>query len=463
MKVSLMLVAGTAIGLMSMQALAQQERQPSQTPPTDSRPTDPNSKDTTTRKPLDTRDSRDTRATGSVANVLSDLEGTWRVSIQVNPAFFHEMGGHGNGNADWKTGDSPTYDNKSGTNPDRDQQKKDYSPTKNPANPSSTYPGSGSNNSNTPKNTNPKTVTSNPGTATTPSSTRSTDMSSTKTCEGYAVSELIMGGKVLRQSFVSNDMGANSMGYDASRDHARPDANKPENRTDGETNVKGDAKPDRAEHANRGSMNLEEGAFRGLSFFSFDPSDSTYQAVFMDSKSGEICTRSGTYDASSRRIVFEGSGKDASGARDNKAGMNLGDTHVVVEILSNDQHRVTMYKGSADSRTSTAGYNTPGSINTPGNTPGTPNTPNNTNNTNTPKTPGSPARTDGGTPGNTNTTPGTTTSTPALAMNDNVIYTATYTRATSADRTKINNLLHDDDLMYPSRRAAGDGRDVNDR
>lgn len=132
-------------------------------------------------------------------------------------------------------------------------------------------------------------------------------------------------------------------------------------------------------------------SMQALSFFAFDPQRDTYTAVFMSDRDGEIHYRSGQYDVSGRKIVFEdqrsildrtpnritpgnrdrdldkdrtpGIDKDRGIDEDNSGGFERqpattpnrelrgnanpfgDDIRVVVEILSDDQHRVTMYKG----------------------------------------------------------------------------------------------------------------------
>ncbi|MCC6907551.1 MAG: hypothetical protein IT430_06405 [Phycisphaerales bacterium] len=135
-----------------------------------------------------------------------------------------------------------------------------------------------------------------------------------------------------------------------------------------------------------------ERSIQSLSFFAFDPQHDAYTAVFMSDRDGEIHYRTGRYDVAARKIVFEdhqptmldrtptritpgnrerdlneddtpGIDKDRGLNEDNSGGFErepattrsrelYGNTspfgenvRVVVEIISDDQHRVTMYAG----------------------------------------------------------------------------------------------------------------------
>ncbi len=81
----------------------------------------------------------------------------------------------------------------------------------------------------------------------------------------------------------------------------------------------------------------------GLSFFAFDPERDRYEAVFMRSD-GTMHTDTGKYDARSKRIVFDGREPARQGR-----GQNV---RVVLEVLSADTHRVTMYSGAVPNRPS---------------------------------------------------------------------------------------------------------------
>lgn len=153
-----------------------------------------------------------------------------------------------------------------------------------------------------------------------------------KTCTGYATSDLVLGGNILRQVFVSQDMSERKL-QDTQK---QPDAQ---------------TKPDTS------TLSFNPEAFRVLSYLSFDSATNKYQAVFMDSRSGKMHTHSGTYDASARRIVFENTDRnnpdDSMSSPEHDLHVD-GDARVVVELLGQDRYQVTMYSSKnpvRDSRT----------------------------------------------------------------------------------------------------------------
>ncbi|MGE3108143.1 MAG: DUF1579 family protein [Phycisphaerales bacterium] len=304
----------------------------------------------------------------SATSVVRQLEGVWRVEVKVNPSLFMEQAGQ-------KDGMSPSR-----TNPRPDR-------------PGNEAPG------------------------TTRDTDHAKDMS--KTCSGYAVSDLIMGDQILRQSLVSYDMGKLS-GHDGmSQPGNRNDPNSPSrDRNDPNSPSRNPNDPnapgkDRDNRDAKADLTTGSRAFTGLSFISFDPQRDQYQAVFMDSRTGEIESRSGTFDATGSRIVFEdGTSNYGTSPSDQNRSMRDAarqNVRVVVEILSNDRYRVTMHKIGAT---------------------GTPSPSTDRNN----PTPASP-------------TTGTN-------LDKDVVYEATYTRASATEEQTIRDLV-DRNLGREGRSSTG--------
>ncbi len=149
--------------------------------------------------------------------------------------------------------------------------------------------------------------------------------------------------------------------------------------------------------------------FRGLSFISFDADSQQYHCAFLDSRSGKIQSDCGTYNESEKRIVFNGredTGAAEKGAKGARADHNV---RVVVELLSPTQHRVTMYNLDAASPTGRPGQ---------------------------PRDPSTP--------------------TAALDRETDVIYRATYTKASGDDAAQYRRLIQEPTLasVTPSARTA---------
>ncbi len=231
-----------------------------------------------------------------------------------------------------------------------------------------------------------------------------------KSCSGFALSEVIMGGSILKQTFVSNDMGHES------RRAGMNTPSQPDSRTTGTvegTKPARDSAVDRAMDAS--TYTLKDDAFRGLSFISFNEQGDTYQSVFMDSRGAEICTRSGTFDASTNRLVFTASKDASSEMSTSSAADSQRDIQVVVEILSNDQYRVTMYHGDMAKGMS-------GDMNR--------------------TKPNNPARLNES-PAKTNESERNEASGHKNMNAKHVMYTATYTRATGSDIEAIRKIASD--------------------
>ncbi|CAG0982915.1 hypothetical protein PHYC_01865 [Phycisphaerales bacterium] len=160
------------------------------------------------------------------------------------------------------------------------------------------------------------------------------------------------------------------------------------------------------------------------SYLSFDKPAERYSMVIVCGKDGSIKFGTGRFEATATRIVFEsdstdhrpdrsspdikpgGQNQPAINPRDSGSAYGFGDARVVLEILGNDQHKVTMYAKS------------PSATATP------------------PAQPSSPA----GTPART-----------ATEQSD-ILYQATYTRADGAEAQRLRDLIREKPL--PDRSPA---------
>ena len=214
-----------------------------------------------------------------------------------------------------------------------------------------------------------------------------------------------------------------------------------------------------------------------LSFVSFDHQTQTYNAVFMNSMDGSMHQCSGTYDASSQRIVLEGikphgqagaSRTDPAGDQDRMGNQpanrpsgqgNMAsrawshdNVRVEIELFGTDMIRVTMYDSMDRDRNADRWDNQPGTPdsqrnNTDGNTgtassTGNMDNPANRNNPNQPASANQPNRPATAQPGQSDR-PGSTNTYPiAGAAPTTIVYQATYTRATGAEASRIHSLLN---------------------
>lgn len=96
---------------------------------------------------------------------------------------------------------------------------------------------------------------------------------------------------------------------------------------------------------------------QALSFLGFDDQSQQYSFVIMTDRSGKFNCNHGEYDASSKKITFEKEGRAGmSGMRSGQGDKpKLDNVKIVLEIVSNDEHKVTMYDTSASSTRSTPG------------------------------------------------------------------------------------------------------------
>lgn len=91
---------------------------------------------------------------------------------------------------------------------------------------------------------------------------------------------------------------------------------------------------------------------QALSFLGFDDQSQQYSFVLMTDRSGKFNCNHGKFDAGQRRITFEKDSSMRSGAQMGQSGqLSLDNVKIVLEIVSNDEHKVTMYDTSATSRT----------------------------------------------------------------------------------------------------------------
>lgn len=229
--------------------------------------------------------------------------------------------------------------------------------------------------------------------------------------------------------------------------------------------------------------NDSEQAMHGISYISFNAETGSYTAVFMSSRDSEIMYNTGTYDTANRRIVFNANGSSSTSQSDawsDRDPMNRdrtnrdrdtrdradrdqpgregearnpwanpderddnrrtgtttpgqdGDVTVVLEVLDDDTHRVTMYKGTPNLAANNA---RPGNMRDrdttrPGSAPG--------QDTTRPGTaPGQDTTRPGTMPGRDNAERDDRSST----LENNMIYRATYTRASDSEAGELRRKL----------------------
>lgn len=199
----------------------------------------------------------------------------------------------------------------------------------------------------------------------------SDEIPNAQTMNGYAETKLIMGDKILQQTVVVT--GGDSMNPQSPRIQPgnRPGSAQPANPAPASPAdaTRDDATPSQPGTAHRTGVHSngdhKQGGYTGMSFLSFDEATRTYSIVFMDDMKGEIRYDTGTFDAAANRIVFDGRDPVMGNENPNRpssavapnapaTGTPRNDTNrtaashdnvrVVLELLGNDQHRVTMYK-----------------------------------------------------------------------------------------------------------------------
>ena len=247
-------------------------------------------------------------------SLLKQMEGQWKVDVSVNTSLW---------NPHLFTND------KKGTNPS------EANPT-NPANP---------------------TTPTNPSNPTDPARNPDSTQNGAETMQSftaYSTSKLILGENVLQQSTVMPDLKSRMSAEDKRNDRS-------ENRSE--------------------TKSVSQEMFKGLSLLSFDENAKTYSMAFLSNCESQIQLKSGTYQATSTQLVFQGShghqnesyGQPNTTAQpghspnsvpnsapnsnpvdsaksptwrpsDNAAHANaMMGCQVVVDIISPDEHHVTMY------------------------------------------------------------------------------------------------------------------------
>jgi len=390
---TLICVCGAAAAIISAPALAQQGTTPSTPRPDSTRqPASTTRSDQTQQQ----RDAMGKPGAQDTARVLSRLEGVWKVEVSMNESWTKAAGMHGDKSKDAMSRTDANRDaNRDASNPDANR-------------PAGTQPGDRDRDGMNP--TNPQRTDRDLESGR-PAGLRSTD---SKSFTGYAERRLVLGENILQESIVIPAMGFDGMKQEnpASRPH--------------DTMHTGD----------------DANAFRGMSFLSFNEETDNYRIIFMDSQHNDIHVDSGEFDASRNCIVFNGEsdkswksdsskttgtpgtksdpadfgrqpGRDKDMKLTGKSGHSQrGDVRVVLEILGNDQHQVTMYKVGADA-----------------NRPGEPRT-------------GTPANTTPAAGQPNANRPDTMRDLPANA--ESIVYRAVYTRATGAEATRFRQLIDND-------------------
>jgi hypothetical protein len=371
---NLICVCGAAAALFVTPAMAQQGTNPAPRPAT---PREPGAAQPATPSQPGQRDQdRDRRAgDAEVSSVLERLEGVWKVEVSMNDSM------------------SKKPDDMKNKQPnEQDPARRDATTSRDDKTPAGL-----------------QTTTS-------------------KTFSGYAERKLVLGENILQETIVVPDMDMGMKDRQPTQTPS-PDGN-------------------RADHD----------GFRGMSFISFDEGDQSYRIVFMDSKHNDMHVDAGTYDASRSRIVFHGKeGKHMDGsakhngtksgtqsdpadfarqpARDKdmmpnggKRFSDHGDVRVVVEIIGDDQHRVTMYKVSSDMDVTRPGEPRTGdpAASRPASTPGTQRDADKNN-------------------------PDTMRDFPANA--EAVVYRAVYTRASGAEANRYQQLIDNDRSLTRVNRS----------
>lgn len=234
------------------------------------------------------------------------------------------------------------------------------------------------------------------------------------------------------------------------------------------TGMRGTSDASGAQNSAQGAADqrMGTGPMQALSFFSFNENDGTYSVVFMNSLDGSIHYDAGHFDATSNRIVFTGAGRSGahptSGDRvsghstttgtSKPSGWSNENVRVVLEILGDDSHRVTMYVDdmpggiASGATTRDSGSTTPGATTPRGTNPGANdpvNTPANTP-ANTPDT-GRPVGATGTAdrPGDTGRDGATRAGATANALPPNAVYQATFTRVSDADAGRRRGLIEE--------------------
>ncbi|HLO42652.1 MAG TPA: DUF1579 family protein [Phycisphaerales bacterium] len=426
--------------------------------------------------------------TSTEAQLLRRLEGIWNVQIAINPTLFQKQvqddAKGGTPGTAWNDGTRPGSDTRprpnSGpgtdgsnpnqprqvnptdrTNPDqRDDGIRDRSADANsnqnrdlaqPPRPSEISPESrGTPDAGQPGNRADNQDASRNQPTGQQGRTEMSNIPNAVTISGVAETKLILGGQILQQTVLVENMGqamakpsvqpGNRPGSGAqpidpnSSEHDATNPGQPAPNDENRSRVPG------AEHRDATMQPaLGERGFTGVSFIAFDENSRTYSIAFMDSMHGEIRYDTGTFDAASNRIVFDGRDPGTGGGMNRPSsasppstpatGTPRADTRqtasghdnvrVVLELLGNDQHRVTMYKVGGVQNIPELDRNA--STPTPAATPGNRN---------------QPAESSSGQPSTPSSTDARSFEKPG-----NIIYQATFTRTSGSDSQRIQDAL----------------------
>lgn len=219
------------------------------------------------------------------SNILKQLEGSWHIEIKMDPQLFGKSSAMG---ADRTRTPTPGQD-RDQTDPTRDRDPTD--PMRDRDDP--TQPD------RTPK---PDEQNQRPGQ---PDRTLGADQQGMVTSRGYSQNRLILNDKVLHEAAVIINSGQ--------------------------------------EGAAAGQSGSEQ--IQALTFLGFDDQSKKYSFVIMTDRSGKINCNHGEFDSGQKKITFEKEGRAAMSGMSGQS--KLDNVKIVLEIVSNDEHKVTMYDTSA--------------------------------------------------------------------------------------------------------------------
>lgn len=220
----------------------------------------------------------------SAESVLRDMEGVWKVDVRINPAAWSHMGGDKSNKMKQDRPSGSDARRTTTTDKDRPSSERDSGSTSDPDAPHDLEKET-DDHGRTDQGR--KKIQTN----TTMREVQPGESQFSKTSfSGYAQTKRVLGENVLQETIVLPDM---------------------------KQKMPGGSKTDDRRTASDDSLS-EDNDFRGITMLTFDEHSNTYSIAFVDNCSGRIFHDTGTYDASSRRIVFNG--KDV-GERGN-SGMN---------------------------------------------------------------------------------------------------------------------------------------------
>jgi hypothetical protein len=291
-RTNLLLVCGLAAAI-SAPAMAQTGNQPGQRP--GERPGQQ-------RDPTRDRDQDRLGQQGEqdASSILRQLEGSWHIEIRMDPKLF----GHATLGAD-RPGVTPGLERPGGG------QDRDLDPTRDQDDPLRRDPADPAQRDQD----DPLRDPGQPAQPGQPDRVLGADQDLV-TSRGYSQNRLILNDKVLHEAAVIVSSG------DEAGAGARPS----------------------------GSEQIQ-----ALTFLGFDDQSSQYSFVIMSDRTGKINCNHGNYDASSKRITFEKEGMMGMRTGQSRMGQDAGEltlenVKIVLEIVSNDEHKVTMYDTGASTR-----------------------------------------------------------------------------------------------------------------